>query len=131
ENPVPGDAKLLIDGVELGLQVLIGTGVVEAALDVENGASHVFPMGVLNVLAGEVLDAVASASAEPIIGIALRADSKADDREIARQLAISVEVVNGRQQLTPGQVAGGAEDDQDTRRRQQRSRRTTGERVFL
>src|SRR5262249_1447718 len=87
--------------------------------------------GLIQRLPGELLDAVSGALANPLIGIALRADAESDDGEIGRQDAVEIEVIDRRQELPPRQVPGGAEDDEHARLRQERLGSAGGERIFF
>ena len=62
--------------------------------------------------------------ADVLVGVAadraLGRQAEADHGEVRRQHAVDVEVVDGRQQLAPGQIACGAEDHQLARLRQER-----------
>ncbi len=122
-----GDAELLVDGLHAGLEADVGAGVVEAAGHEEEGAGEVGPVALVEVLAREAVDAVAGAVADPLVGVALDfalgGQAEADDGEVRRQHAVHVEVVDGRQQLAPGQIAGRAEDDELARLRQHGARR--------
>src|SRR5262249_32279801 len=62
---------------------------------------------------------------------ALGGQAEADDGEVRRQDAVHVEVVDGRQELAPGEVAGGAEDDQDAGLRDVPLARTGGQGQLL
>ena len=121
-----GNAELLIDGFEPGLELGVGAGVVEAAGHEEEGAGEVGPMAFVEVLAREATDAVAGAVADPFVGIALDfafgGQAETDDGEMRRQDAIHIEVVDGRQQFTPGEIARRAEDNQLARLRQHTNR---------
>ncbi len=122
-----GDAELLVDGLHAGLEADVGVGVVEAARHEEEGAGVVGPVALVEVLAREAVDAVAGAVADPLVGVALDLalgrQAEADDGEVRRQHAVHVEVVDGRQQLAPGQIAGRPEDDELARLRQHGPRR--------
>ncbi len=123
-NAAAGNAELLIDRLDLGLELGVGASIVEAAGHEKKGTSEVGPVIVVERLAREASDAVLGAVANVLVGIAadvaLGGQTEADHGEMRRQHAVDVEVVHGWQQLAPGQIAAGAEDDQLARLGQER-----------
>src|SRR5262249_18363956 len=88
------------------------------------GAGEIVPVVVSGWLPRKACNAVAGAAADVFIGIGRRlaaaGQSIADHREVGRQDASDVEVVDGGEQFAPGEVPVAAKDDQDARLRQKR-----------
>jgi hypothetical protein len=73
-------------------------------------------------VAGELLDSAADPLAK--VRVVEAAPTRADDRVALRQETLVAEVVEGREQLAAGQIAGRAEDDERLRwRRRERDER--------
>ena len=129
EDAAAGDAELLVDLLQLGLERGVGLGLVERALDVEQGPGEVVPVVLFQRLPGEPLDAGPGSVADPLIRLPLGAEAEADDGEVRGQDAVDVEVVDGGEELAPGEVPGGAEDHQHAGLGEERLGRARRQRV--
>src|SRR5216683_2741879 len=90
-NSAAGNTELLVDGFEPCLELAIGSGVIEAAVDVKERASKVSPMAVFGRPAGETHGAVLGTLPDPLIRIAFGPDAKSNHGEIRRQHAVHVQ----------------------------------------
>ncbi len=131
KHPAAGDAELLVDGVQPLFQLLISLGIAEGTFHEEQGAGEVFPVQVIErlprIMGDTVLGPVANISVGIPLDRAIGLHPKPDHGEICRQRAVHVQVINGREQFPPREVARGAEDDQCARLRQQRLGRAVGQ----
>ncbi len=103
-DPVFGSGKQL----DQHAPVLV---VVSVALHVVDAIAQFRPLRVIEVTAGEVLFQRCLDAAEVIVAAQLAAAGR-DDAAVARNLAVTLAVVQRRQQLAHGQVTGSAKNDE-------------------
>ena len=124
KDAAAGDAELLIDGGELGLELGVG------------GGSPKLP-GTKKRLREKSAQWLSSSawrekwlmpsrarlrmysSGSTAVGVLGAGQAETDDGEVRRQHAVHVEVVDGGQQFAPGEIAVAAEDDEDARLRKE------------
>jgi len=115
--------RRLVERIEPRFQLFVSAHVVEAALDEEQPARKVRPRGLVDGLAGEARDTALGSRTDVLVRIrvagAFRRYAERNDREMRRQHAIDVEVVDRGQELAPAQITGSAENNQLARLRQQ------------
>ena len=109
EDQLEGAAGALLGGGDLLLQGGVGLGVVVTARLVGGVVLDALPDVGAELAAGELLDVGGGLGAE--LGVRYGLTAEADQVEVRRQEAVDRQVVQGGQELTGGQVAGGAEDD--------------------
>ena len=92
----------------------IGRGIAEIGSEIADPLGKDLPVGGLRrAAAGELLDSFPQVPAQPILADLLLIQP--DHRERLRQLAVQVEIEQGRDELAPGEITDGAEDHDDGR----------------
>ena len=108
EHVAPGPVAalhFLQELAELGIGLVVG----ELAGLVVEGVPQLAPELLVHRAGGELADLLRLLGAERLVGLGLPRD--ADDRELARQEPVGLQVVERGEELALGQVPGGAEDD--------------------
>src|SRR5262245_50543653 len=97
--------------------MLVGPGIGERSLNEEQRPREVVPVRLVDRLSRVVLNSVFSPGADVLVLVPFNRPiglhTEADDGEVGGKDAISVEVVDSRQELSPRQVPRRAEDYED------------------
>ena len=107
-GPVAGGAALVVAAFASGGEAVEGVVVVEVALDELEALGEALPHVLVELGARAFVDSFAHVRLE--VGLGPVAPPVADQREPARQKAAVGQIVDRRQQLLAGEVAGDPED---------------------